>query len=149
MAESEHIKANLVALFTAQKFAVLATEENGQPHTHLMAFVAGEDLRHLAFATERDSQKFMHLKNNEKVALLVTNSKNDQFDTKDAMAVGIQGNAVELESKSREHWTQLYAKKHPYLKSFITSDSCAVFRVAVTSYKIVSEFSKVIDWQIA
>jgi hypothetical protein len=36
-------------LFRSQRFAVLATDDHGQPFTSLMAFVASADLRHWSF----------------------------------------------------------------------------------------------------
>ena len=60
-------------LFRSQRFAVLATDDHGQPFPSLMAFAAAEDLRQLVILTERTTRKFANLMANGRVALLIDN----------------------------------------------------------------------------
>jgi nitroimidazol reductase NimA-like FMN-containing flavoprotein (pyridoxamine 5'-phosphate oxidase superfamily) len=58
------IRPVLRALLESQRFAVLATEDQGQPFASLMAFAATDDLRHMVILTERTTRKYANLKSN-------------------------------------------------------------------------------------
>jgi len=58
MSTDVEIQKILSDLFRAQRFAVLATDDHGQPFTSLMAFVASSDLRQLVVLTDRRPCKF-------------------------------------------------------------------------------------------
>ena len=73
-------------MFRSQRYAVLATDDHGQPFTSLMAFAATEDLRQIVILTERARRKFSNLKANCRVALLIDDRKNKGTDEKDSVA---------------------------------------------------------------
>ena len=43
----------------------------------------------------------------------------------------------------REKHLQLYLKKHPYLEEFVTAPTCALIRVKVEKYILVTQFQEV------
>jgi hypothetical protein len=45
MTADDDIRPTLRALLASQRYAVLATDDRGQPFTSLMAFAASDDLR--------------------------------------------------------------------------------------------------------
>jgi len=63
-------------LFRSQRYAVLATDSQGQPFTSLMAFAVSGDLGQLVVLTERAARKFANLTANRRVALLIDNREN-------------------------------------------------------------------------
>jgi nitroimidazol reductase NimA-like FMN-containing flavoprotein (pyridoxamine 5'-phosphate oxidase superfamily) len=134
-------------LFTVTQLAVLATEHGGCPYTSLVAFAASDDLGEILFATSRDTRKYRYLQNNGRVALLADNRSNAVDDFRDAMAVTILGSATELTGPERDHSLRLYSEKLPHLAEFVHSPSCALFRVAVSSYSLVEEFEKVSEYR--
>jgi hypothetical protein len=75
------IRPVLRALLESQRFAVLATDDHGQPFASLMAFAATEDLRHMVILTERTTRKYANLRSNPRVALLIDDRENKGSDT--------------------------------------------------------------------
>ena len=124
----------LKTLFEAQQFAVLATHDEGQPYVSLMAFVATEDLKHLIFATERDTRKYANLVSNPRTAALIDNRSNLISDTKQAIAVTALGETRELD---KEQHLNTFLKKHPHLEAFVKSPSCALVEMQVITYFVV------------
>ena len=124
----------LKTLFEAQQFAVLATHDEGQPYVSLMAFVATENLKHLIFATERDTRKYANLVSNPRTAALIDNRSNLISDTKQAIAVTALGETRELD---KEQHLSTFLKKHPHLEAFVKSPSCALVEMQVITYFVV------------
>jgi nitroimidazol reductase NimA-like FMN-containing flavoprotein (pyridoxamine 5'-phosphate oxidase superfamily) len=131
---------DLVAL---QFLAVLSTEEQGQPYSNLIAFVSSEDLAFILFATTRSTRKYTNLLNEPRVSILIDNRRNEVIDFSEARAVTVLGKALELEGKEREQFENLYLSRHPHLLDFISSPTCALFKVEVERYILVSRFQEV------
>ena len=130
-------------LFSSQRFAVLATVEESRPYCNLVAFVNDEGLQDLYFATDRTTRKFSNINKNSQVSLLIANSRNEQQDVNDADAVTVLGRAVEIPAGERDEIENRYLKKHDNLKDFIASEQCALMRIKVEGYIIVSNFQNV------
>lgn len=146
--ETEQTEPVLKALLDSQRFAVLATHSGGQPYASLMAFAATSDLRELIFATERDTRKYANLCSDARTAVLVDSRSNRSSDIQDAVAVTVIGRAKEAEGDERDHLLRIYLARHPNLESFATSPSCALVRVKVESYRVVSRFQEVQEVRI-
>ena len=148
MMTDAEIQSVLGDLFRSQRYAVLATDQRGQPFTSLMAFAASEDLAQLVVLTDRAARKFANLKANSRVALLIDNRENKGSDTQESVAVTAIGEAEELDALADAHLLQLYLARHPYLAAFAASPSCAIVRVKVSSYQLVSRFQEVVEWHV-
>ncbi len=148
MSTDVQIQQLLQELFRSQRFAVMATNEFEQPFTSLMAFAAAEDLRHIVVLTERATRKFANLKANCRVALLIDDRENKGSDTQDSVAVTAIGEAQEVDAEDGALLLDLYLARHPYLAEFAASPSCAIVRVKIDSYLVVSRFQKVLEWRI-
>ncbi len=83
-------------LLERQPLAVLATQDNGQPYTSLMAFAFTEDLRFLVFATATSTRKYMNIIEESRVALLIDDRSNNGEDFQKASALTILGEACEV-----------------------------------------------------
>ena len=70
MSNLKAIKTYIEDIFKNSRFAVLATEAEGQPHASLIAVTPMEGFRKLIFATYRNTRKYNNLVHNSKVALL-------------------------------------------------------------------------------
>ena len=138
MEAREPIETILGALLASQQFAVLATQDKGQPYVSLMAFAHTEDLRSLVFATDRGTRKFANLLSNARVAVMIDNRSNQGSDTATATAVTVLGQALELSGEERERHQDAYLRKYPHLSEFVSSEKCALIRIAVESYYVVS-----------
>lgn len=149
MSTITEIQPLLRNLFQAQRFAVLATEGDGQPFASLMAFAASEDLRELVVLTERGTRKFCNLAANRRVALLIDDRENKASDTQDSIALTALGEAQEVDRDAAgAALLERYLARHPYLADFAASHSCAIVRVTITSYQLVSRFQKLAEWRV-
>jgi nitroimidazol reductase NimA-like FMN-containing flavoprotein (pyridoxamine 5'-phosphate oxidase superfamily) len=137
------LKQILRDLFQSQKLAVLATHNKEQSHASLMAFAATNDLKHLIFATTRTTHKYANLIANSQVALLIDNRSNKEVDFHEAIAVTATGQACEVGVTERNRFLELYLAKHPHLEQFVASPACALFKLGVHKYSIVSRFQNV------
>lgn len=119
------------------KFAVLATEGNGQPHTSLIAITPFGNLRQIIFATYRNTLKYRNLANNSKVAVLIDNRDVNINGHQKSIVLTIIGHAEEISIEENEAAYQAHLKRHPGMESFMLSSDCVLIRVIAQSYQIV------------
>jgi nitroimidazol reductase NimA-like FMN-containing flavoprotein (pyridoxamine 5'-phosphate oxidase superfamily) len=140
---AEEIRRTLEELFRSQRLAVLATQGQGQPHGSLVAVAATDALRTIIFATTRATRKFANLEADDRVALVVDNRSNRSEDFHAAVAVTVYGRAAEATGGERERLAAVYLAQHPYLAGFVAAPTCALVRVDVSRYSLVSRFQEV------
>ena len=145
----DSIQALLPRLLEAQKYAVLATDNHGQPYTSLMAFSVTEDLQSFILMTERGRLKYENLMANPRVAIMIDNRENLGSDLEETVAVTAQVLAEEIAGDASDEWRAFCLARHPALQAFADSPGCALIRIKVTSYVIVRCFQEVIEWRIA
>ena len=138
----------LGALFRSERFAVLATDDGGQPFTSLMAFAATEDLEQLVILSERTGCKYANLVANRRVALLIDDRDNQGSDIRDSVAVTAIGEAQEAGREEGAALLQIFLARHPYLATLAASPTCAIVRVQIRTYLVVSRFQEVVEWRI-
>jgi nitroimidazol reductase NimA-like FMN-containing flavoprotein (pyridoxamine 5'-phosphate oxidase superfamily) len=130
-------------LLNSQRLAVLSTQMSGRPYSNLIAFAATDDLKEIFFATTRATRKFSNLTAEPRVSLLIDNRSNQETDFGEASAVTVLGTAEEVLGSERESYLQLFLKKHPYLEEFVTAPTCALIRVKVEKFIMVTQFQEV------
>lgn len=146
MKDAATIRSRLTELFHTQQLAVLATREaDGQPYTSLMAFAATDDLSQILLVTSRSTRKYANLSAEPRVSLLIDNRSHQRSDIHEAAAVTVLGEAEEVTGAEQDHLLARYLAKHPHLEEFAASPSCALLRVRVGSYYIVSRFQEVME----
>jgi heme iron utilization protein len=146
---AEKLKQQLGRLFTTQKLAVLSTSDDGQPYNNLVAFLASDDLSCIIFATTRATRKYANLIGDPRVSLLMDNRTNRQADFHRAIAVTVLGTAAELAAAERPEQEERFLARFPHLVDFVKSPSCALMKVSVSKYYIVSRFQNVIVMDVA
>ena len=139
------IKRDLKKLLQSQPLAVLATQSRGQPYASLVAFASSEDLKSLYFATTRSTRKFANLSGDSRVAVLVDNRSNKASDFRWAMAATATGRATEVGPGERESVMDRYLSKHPHLKDFVRSPTCALCEIKVQTFFVVTRFQNVVE----
>ena len=97
MKDQERLTKALKTLFRTHPLAVLATQNELQPYTSLVAFAASDDLKELLFATTRATRKYANFSSNPRVAMLVDNRSNRLSDFSEAMAVTALGAIEEVQ----------------------------------------------------
>jgi nitroimidazol reductase NimA-like FMN-containing flavoprotein (pyridoxamine 5'-phosphate oxidase superfamily) len=146
---TEYVEKTIRKLFKTQRLAVLSTQSSGQPYASLVAFVSDEDLAHLYFATARTTRKYHNLNADPRVAILMDSRSNLESDIHEAVAVTAVGTASELSGQDKKQGIELYLSKHPYLQDFVRAESCALIRVAVKTYYLVTRFQQVMELHIS
>lgn len=149
MEDAGRLKHTVGELFRSQKLAVLSTHNKGQPYASLVVFAATQDLKLLLFATTRATRKYDNLSHDPRVALLIDSRSNLNSDIHGAIAVTATGIAEEVGEKEKEALLKIYLAKHPHLKDFVHSPTCALLRVKVETYYLVSKFQKVFELRIS
>jgi nitroimidazol reductase NimA-like FMN-containing flavoprotein (pyridoxamine 5'-phosphate oxidase superfamily) len=137
------LKQTITELLSTQKLAVLSTFGNNQPYASLVAFAETEDLKDILFATTRSTRKYSNLTSESKVSLLIDNRSNEEKDFSHAIAATALGTAEEVSDTERGSLLSVYLNKHPYLSDFVSSPSCALLKVSVQQYYVVSRFQNV------
>jgi heme iron utilization protein len=135
--------ARVDQLLKTQLQGVLATQQHSQPYTSLMAFAHTADLRYLIIATLRDTQKHANLMRNAEVSFLVDNRTNAQIDYEQAIALSAIGRAQTISALDLDAMHALYVGKHPQLATFVDSAACALLRIEVGCYRLISKFQAV------
>lgn len=149
MEETARLKHTVGDLLKGQNLAVLSTHHKGQPYASLVVFAATEDLKQILFATTRATRKYENIVQDPRVALLVDSRTNLNSDIHGAIAVTVTGRAEEVKEKDKEAFLKIYLARHPHLKDFVRSPTCALLRVKVETYYMVSKFQKVIELHLS
>ncbi len=135
-------------LLESQKYAVLATDNCGQPYTSLMAFSVTEDLQSFLLMTERGRLKYENLMTNPRVAIFIDNRENIGSDLNEAIAITAKGLAEEVLGEECIDGRAFCLARHPDLQTFSASPTCALIRIRIKSYVVVRRFEEVTEWRI-
>ena len=140
--------ALLKKLLTTQHLAVLATAQGGHPYTSLVAFVASEDMRHLAFVTGRATTKYRNMIETPDVSLLIDSRTHSVEDFTAGAAVTVLGRVTETVDKESSVLLAAFLRKHPQLESFVQAPTTALCDMDVHRYVLVTRFQHVVDMKV-
>jgi uncharacterized pyridoxamine 5'-phosphate oxidase family protein len=135
----------LAQLLASQNLAVLATQDQGQPYTSLVAFAASADMEFLYFATSRSTRKYANLLNNPNVAMMMDNRENRPSDFAEAMAATAVGGVEALAGNALAEPQKIFLQKHPHLAEFLAAPETALVRLNVSAYYVVTRFQDVVE----
>jgi hypothetical protein len=133
-------KGQLTWLLGMQHLAVLATQQEDHPCTHLVSFAVTADLKQLLFTTVRDTGKYADITRHPGVALLIDDGPRDSGDFSRASAVTALGQAREMRGADRVNLLPVLLARQPTLRSFATQESTALIGVTVEKYILVRSF---------
>ena len=141
------VRERIRRLVDKQPYAVLCVQGRGQPYGALVAFAFSQDLRHAVFVTPVATRKYRLLSECDHVALVIDNRSNKTDALMDIEALTVTGRSQMIERGGEfDRWAELLITRHPYLKSFVTAESCALFRVDVVRFLHVARFQEVNQW---
>ena len=149
MHDIHQLKEAIKGILDLQKLSVLATQGDGGPYGSLVAFAATADLKTLLFATTRATRKYTNLLAHADVAMVIDTRTNQTADFSDAAAVTVLGEVKEVTAHERQKFLNIYLKKHPYLKEFVESPTCALLKVRVKNYIMVNRFQNVQELHVS
>lgn len=133
-------------LVTSQPYGVLCTHGDEHAYGSLVAHAFSADLRSAVFATPMATRKFKLLVEHGNVALVIDDRPETQDNMMNVEAITVTGRARMLEESARKPWAEMLIARHPQLESFVTSRSCALFRVEIKRVFHVSRFQEVQQW---
>jgi len=142
------IKTYIEDIFKTSRFAVLATEGEGQPHASLIAVTPMEGFRKLIFATYRNTRKYQNLAHNGKVAVLVESIDIKRSGLQESFVLTAFGHVEEIEAAENKMVFEAHLERHPELLSFMQSEDCSLIRIKVDRYQVVRGIDDVEWWTI-
>lgn len=147
-AQGVDLKKRLATLLSGERLGVLSTCGGRQPYASLVAFSTTNDLSHIVFVTPRPTRKYANLVTNTRVAILVDNRSNRTSDFRRAMAATAVGTVHEVRKTKNSRLVRVYLEKHPQLKDFLWSPTCAVLDIRVEIYHVVERFQHVTELHV-
>ncbi len=142
------VKTYIEDIFKNSRFAVLATEADGQPHASLIAVTPLEGFRKLVFATYRNTRKYNNLVQNSKVAVLVESIDINRAGPYKSFVLTAFGHAEEIENLEKNMVFNAHLDRHPELSSFLQSEQCTFVKIKVDTYQVVRGIDDVEWWTI-
>jgi nitroimidazol reductase NimA-like FMN-containing flavoprotein (pyridoxamine 5'-phosphate oxidase superfamily) len=133
------------SLLDEQLLGVLGTSHGGEPYVSLVAIAATDDLRHILFATGKQTRKWENLVRDARASMLVDSRSNRIEDFADAAAVTALGEVEEVADDERPSFLERFLDKHPHLADFTSAPSCALLRLRVRTYILVTRFQHVVE----
>lgn len=141
------VRDSVQTLLKTTNFAVLATENAGQPHTSLIAITPLDEGQRLVFATYRDTRKFANLLLNPRVSLLMDGRhRQASGEAPGGLILSAVGRVREVDSGARAHLLATHLQKHPDLATFVQAPDCVLLEVAVEMYQVVRGIDDVTWW---
>lgn len=136
-------------VLNTRRFAILATQSDGQPHASLMAFTPMDGIRHLIVATYRDTLKYRNLLKESRVAVLIDSRSESDSAAPENIVLTLHGTATEVSSADRPAAEQAHLARHPDLGVFLSSPECVLFCVTVKNYEVVGGIEDVSWYKLA
>ena len=143
-----NISDEIQHVLDVSRFAVMATQHQGQPHASLMAFAPMDGHRYLIVATYRATLKYTSLSKDGRVALLIDNRNATDSAAHRGLVITAHGNASEVPADDRAAVMRTYLARHPDFGTFLASADCALLRVAVKAYEVVGSTDDVLWYDL-
>lgn len=141
------VRAPIQSLVNEQAYAVLCVQGGGQPYGALVAFAFSEDLRFAVFATPITTRKYRLLSECDHVALVIDNRSGPSSELMEVEVVTATGRShVVARGPEFDQWADVLIARHPYLKSFVRAETCALFCVHIVRFLHVARFQEVRQW---
>jgi nitroimidazol reductase NimA-like FMN-containing flavoprotein (pyridoxamine 5'-phosphate oxidase superfamily) len=149
MTSTASTRDSIQKLLNTIGFAVLATENAGQPHTSLIAITPVDDGQRLVFATYRNTRKFTNLMQNQRVSVLIDGSgSGSPGGTSTRCVLSAVGRVQEINVTTQPHLLGAHLQRHPDLATFTQAPDCVLLEVVVEAYQVVHGIDDVTWWGV-
>lgn len=138
------VRERIIRVMKSQKIAVLGTSKNDEPYSCLVSFAFSEELDKLVFATMRQRMKYRNMVANPRVTLIIDDRDIYESNFNETTSITVVGSAEDIIGTDRDRYASLLLDRHPSLTDFVNAPDCAVIRVDIDSYYVVSEFESVV-----
>jgi len=129
--------AEIQAILDANRFAVLATQREGQPHTGLVAITPIDGIRTLLFATYRSTRKYRNISLNGRVSLFFGDRAAEPLGSHRHPVLTAHGFASVAPDNERDELASAHVERHHDLLKLLASTDSALVRVRVAAYQLV------------
>lgn len=137
----------LKALNETEYFAVLATDNRGQPYTSLIAYAVTPDAGKVVFSTTRKTRKYKNILSSGLVAILIDNRPKDEKALLQTEAITVLGKAKPLRrGKRRDELARVFLHKHPDFSDFVGKPATVLIEVEITQCVHVGRFQTISVW---
>ena len=138
---------SIQSLLSSTGFAVLATENAGQPHTSLIAITPLDEGQRLVFATYRNTRKFSNLMQNKRVSVLMDGRARDGASgAASGFILSAVGRVQEIHTAAHPQLLLAHLQKHPDLAAFTQAPDCVLLEMLVEAYQMVRGIDDVTWW---
>ena len=131
------------ALLAERKFAVLATQSDGQPHASFMAFTPVDDIKRLVLATYRKTRKYESIMKDGRAALLIGSGIEPFEQQRAGIIVTAHGNVFDAPSDSCQSMLKSHIQRHPEFEEYFSSEECALIVMEISNYQLVTSTNEV------
>lgn len=143
------VKVRLKYLNEKERYAVLATDSDGQPFTSLIAYALTKNLKGVIFATPKNTSKYKNILKNPRISVLIDSRIESGGDYLSTESVTIIGAAHVLRKGKRwSEYLSVFVKKHPKLSSFAKSSTTAIILIDAAHYIHVDSFQSITEWHV-
>ena len=124
-------------LLKEKDICVLSTVSgNSNPHCSLMAYVTDKECHKIYMLTSRATKKFINLKQNPNVSLLIDSRGRP---LQDAQALTVRGLFEPMYNKDKRAAAEaILLEKHPHLKDFMDDPETEAICIKVQSYLLLN-----------
>ncbi|PKL46826.1 MAG: hypothetical protein CVV42_15090 [Candidatus Riflebacteria bacterium HGW-Riflebacteria-2] len=133
-------------LLFAQRLGILATVNDDSPYTSIVGFAAEPDMKSIYFGTPRATLKLRNIQSNPAVSLLIDNRQNLGSDFSIAAALTCVGGAKILSGEETDRARDLLSERHPELRDFFASPTCALVKISICKFSLVRNFQEVTEF---
>jgi nitroimidazol reductase NimA-like FMN-containing flavoprotein (pyridoxamine 5'-phosphate oxidase superfamily) len=137
MNEKIQIIEQISSILKDNKYAVLSTVGDGQPHASIIAVTWLKGYRQIIFVTYRGTRKHSNISNNCKVAVLVESGNNSSSLFQEKSVLTAFGVAEEIRLNENEVIFREHLERHPDLLFLSQSKDCALMHIIVDTYQVV------------
>lgn len=126
-------------LIRENKFCVLATVSEGEPHCSLMSYATDDDCKEIYMATLKNTKKYRNLSINPSVSLLIDSRTTAGLDGHvQTRALTVHGTFLSgMGEQKGEALKKALMDRHPDLKDFFTNPAAEVIVVKVRTFQLL------------
>lgn len=126
-------------LIRANKFCVLATVSEGEPHCSLMSYATNDDCGEIYMATLKNTKKYKNLSVNPSVSLLIDSRTTAGLDGNvQTRALTVHGTFLSGMGEQRgDALKKALIARHPDLKDFFNNPAAEAIVVKVRTFQLL------------
>ncbi|GLI35239.1 pyridoxamine 5'-phosphate oxidase family protein [Desulforhabdus amnigena] len=126
------------AFLKEKDMCVLATCLGGKPHCSLMAYVTDDAGEVVYMTTLKDTQKYMNLKENPQVSLLIDNRERMDISRDRTCALTVSGSYFPpMDPQEKKSILSKISQKHSHLAQLVNDPRAEVLCIRIESFLLL------------